>query len=310
MSVVRYSGNPVLTAREVPFRVNSIFNAGATKFNDQYVLLCRVEMPNGLSSLIVARSDDGFRFTVEEAPVLTPQQHESFYEYVCWGVEDARITPLEDQFYILYTGYSENEPIVMLARTQDFKWFECLGPVTEPVNKDAVLFPEKIGGYYWKIDRPQISYSTGDMWINRSPDLLHWGMHRRLIRRRKPLWDGDKIGASTPPVKTEKGWLLLYHGVRTIGASTIYRQGALLLDLNEPFKVVGRTREPILSPEEEYERIGDVPNVVFSTGWILEPDGEIKIYYSGADSNICVATTTVDYLLSQCEPVGESESCV
>ncbi len=305
MGVERYLSNPILTPRDVPFKVNSIFNAGAVKFNGRYLLLCRVEMPTGLSSLIVARGNDGYHFSVEDKPVLAPETHKNFYDYVRWGVEDARITFLDGLFYILYTGYSENEPVAMLAKTQDFKTFECLGPITEPVNKDVVLFPENIGDYYWKIDRPHISVMEGDMWINRSPDLLHWGMNRRLIRRRKSWWDGDKVGASTPPIKTEKGWLLLYHGVRSIVNSMIYRQGVLLLDLHNPTKVLGRSNEPILSPEKEYERIGDVPNVVFSTGWIAEPDGEIKIYYSGADSNICVATTTVDYLLSRCDPIKD-----
>ncbi len=305
MSVVRYLGNPILTAREVPFRVNSIFNAGAVKANGRYILLCRVEMPDGLSSLVVARSNDGYHFTPDDKPTLTPQDHRDFYDYVRWGIEDPRITQIDDRFYILYTGYSENEPVVMLAVTEDFKEFELLGPVTEPVNKDAVLFPQKINGFYWKIDRPQISKYAGDMWINRSPDLLHWGQPRRLISRRKPLWDGDKIGASTPPVKTDKGWLMLYHGVRTIGTSMLYRQGVLLLDLNDPTRVLGRSRYPVLSPETAYERSGDVPNVIFSTGWIVEPDGEVKIYYSGADTNICLATTTVDFLLQQCENDGD-----
>ncbi len=305
MSVIRYLGNPILTAKDVPFRVNSIFNAGAVKVNGLYLLLCRVEMPEGLSSLVVARSNDGYHFSVEDKPTITPQDHKTCYEYVRWGIEDARITQIDDRFYILYTGYSQNEPVVMLAVTEDFREFEFRGPISEPVNKDAVLFPEKINGFYWKIDRPQISQYEGDMWINRSPDLQHWGQPRCLIRRRKPLWDGDKIGASTPPVKTDKGWLMLYHGVRTIGTSMIYRQGVLLLDLNDPTRVIGRSRHPLLSPETSYERSGDVPNVIFSTGWIAEPDGEIKIYYSGADTNVCVATTSVDFLLGQCEPVGD-----
>ena len=303
----RYAKNPILTAEDVPFKVNSIFNAGAIKFQNKYLLLCRVEKPSGISSLVKAWSEDGIHFKVEKRPVLTPENHQGFFEYVHWGLEDPRITRIDDIYYILYTGYSVNEPVVMLAKTTDFETFEFLGPITEPINKDAVLFPEKIDGFYWKIDRPQITQYEGDIWINRSPDLLHWGSPRRLIARRKALWDGDKIGASTPPVRTERGWLMLYHGVRTIGMSMIYRQGVLLLDSENPAKVLGRSKEPILSPEMPYERQGDVPNVVFSTGWIPEPDGTIKIYYSGADSNICLATTTVDYLLSQCDPVEDSQ---
>lgn len=304
MIVERSERNPILTTKDVPFKANSLFNAGAIKFNNQYLLICRVEMPNGISALVKAWSKDGIQFKVEDKFFLTAEDHHQFYEYVQWGIEDVRINPLNGEYYLTYTGYSPNEPVVLLARTTDFEKVEILGTISEPVNKDAVLFPEKINGYYWKIDRPAISPIQGNMWINQSPDLLHWGNYRRLISTRKPWWDSDKIGASTPPIKTEKGWLMLYHGVRIIGTSMIYRQGVLLLDLNEPYKMLGRSKEPILSPEEPYERIGDVPNVVFSTGWILEDDGQIKIYYSGADSNICLATTSVEKLLSMCEEEG------
>ncbi len=305
MEVRRYANNPILTARDVPFRVNSIFNAGAVKFNDKYLLLCRVEMPSGASSLVRALSDDGIHFTVDDQPILTPQDHKDFYEYVKWGVEDPRITLVDGHYYILYTGYSPNEPVVMMARTKDFTNFELLGPVSEPVNKDAVLFPQKINGYYWRIDRPLVTRFEGEMWIKRSPDLVHWGNPRCLVHRGRALWESDKIGASTPPIRTDRGWLMLYHGVRIIGTSMIYRQGVLLLDLNDPTKVLGRSLIPVLSPEEEYERSGDVPNVVFSTGWIREADDQIKIYYSGADSNISLAFTTVEDLLEKCDPVED-----
>ena len=301
MVIKRYADNPILTARDVPFKANSLFNAGAVKFNDQYLLVCRVELPSGLSALVKAWSHDGIHFEVEDKLFLRAEDHGDLLEYVQWGIEDVRINPLNGDFYLTYTGYSPNEPVVLLAKTSDFETVEVLDVISEPVNKDAVIFPEKINGYYWKIDRPAISPVQGDMWINRSPDLIHWGFNRRLISTRKPWWDADKIGASTPPIKTELGWLMLYHGVRTIGTSMIYRQGLLLLDLNEPYKVLGRSKEPLISPEESYERIGDVPNVIFCTGWIVEDDGEVKIYYSGADSNICLATTSLDKLLALCK---------
>ncbi len=116
-------------------------------------------------------------------------------------------------------------------------------------------------------------------------------------------WEQNKIGASAPPIKTKKGWLMIYHGVRGFGVSSIYRQGIVLLDSEKPWKVIGRSRIPFLSPEMDYERVGDVPNVVFTTGWIRENNGEIKIYYSGADMNICLAETTEDHLLSLCEKI-------
>jgi predicted GH43/DUF377 family glycosyl hydrolase len=301
MSVKRHSGNPILTAMDVPFRVNSIFNAGAVKRKQNYLLLCRVEMPNGRSSLVLARSADGHVFKVDAQPCLTPQQHGEWSKYAEWGIEDARITFIEGEgkYYILYTGYSTYFPLVLIAETADFEKYKILGPVTEPSNKDAVLLPEKINGYYWKLDRPSAE-NRRDIWINRSPDLLHWGNHRFVLQGEPGTWEQDKIGASTQPVKTAEGWLLLYHGVRGFGMSSLYKLGVLLLDLEMPWVVKGKSKEPILVPETVYERSGDVPNVVFSTGWIVEADGEVKIYYSGADSNICLATTSVEYLLSLC----------
>ena len=157
----------------------------------------------------------------------------------------------------------------MLAETLDFKDYRIIGPISEPVNKDAVLFPGKIDGYYWKIDRPACGPLRGEMWINRSPDLEHWGHNRALMSSRKGTWEEDKIGASCPPVRTEKGWLMLYHGVRSFGITPVYKQGVMLLDLKEPWKVIGRSLSPILAPEMEYERVGDVNNVIFSSGWII-----------------------------------------
>ncbi len=301
MSVLRYENNPVLTSKNVPFRVNSIFNASAFKIKDHYFLLCRVEMPDGRSSLVLARSADGLSFQVYDKPCLTPDMHEQFYDYVEWGVEDPRVTLIDGRYYILYTGYSKHTPLVMMAETSDFETFHLHGPITEPSNKDAALFPEKINGFYWKIDRPSVKESRGEMWINKSPDLIHWGGHRFLMSGREGTWEEAKIGLSSQPVKTAKGWLLLYHGVRILGHAPIYKLGVMLLDANEPWRVLGRSAHPILAPETSYERIGDVNNVVFSTGWIVEPDGEVKIYYSGADVNVCLATTTLDYLLSLCE---------
>jgi len=306
MLIIRYEKNPILARDDVPFQVNSIFNAAAVKVGKDYLLLCRVEMPVGYSSLVIARSENGIDFRVDTKPCITPEVHEKFYEYVEWGVEDPRITKIGNHYYILYTGYSRCEPLVMLAETQDFEEFIFHGPATEPSNKDAVLFPEKIENCYWKIDRPSIKINRGEMWINKSADLIHWGGHRFLMRGRKGTWETLKIGASTQPVKTKAGWLLLYHGVRGFGHSMSYKLGVVLLDKERPWKVIGRSSSPILAPVMGYERIGDVNNVIFSSGWIIENDGTVKIYYSGADTNICLATTTIDYLLSQCDPVMDN----
>ncbi len=300
MAVSRYAKNPVLTKNDVPFKVNSIFNPGAVKLNGEYLLLCRVEMPSGRSSFVAARSRDGYNFKVDDKPCLTPADHHDYLEYVEWGIEDPRIIKIEDRFLITYTGYSKLLPLVMLAETKDFKTFNIIGPISEPSNKDCAIFPEKINGLYWKMDRPSIE-DINYIWLNKSPDLVHWGGYKFLAEPAKGTWEADKIGGSTPPIKTKDGWLLLYHGVRGFGISSIYKIGVMLLDLNEPWKIIGKSKEPVLQPEFDYERVGDVGNVVFSNGWIVEDNGDIKIYYSGADTNICVAETNVDSLLVLCK---------
>ena len=257
-------------------------------------------MPIGRSSFVLAESKDGYTFKVEDKPVLTPADHKEFYEFVEWGIEDARITKLENTYYLTYTGYSKYMPVVMLGETKDFKSFKIHGPITEPSNKDCALFPEKIGGYYWKVDRPSYD-NLNTIWINRSPDLIHWGGYKMLMQPEAGTWEANKIGSSSCPVKTKEGWLMLYHGVRSFGMGVIYKLGVVLLDLEKPWIVIGKSKEPILSPEENYERIGDVNNVVFSNGLIMEDDGTVKIYYSGADMNICLAETSVDHLIKMCK---------
>ncbi len=300
MELIKYNNNPILTKEDVPFKVNSIFNPGAIKFNGKYLLLCRVEMPIGRSTLVIAESSDGYKFKVSDKPAITPEDHKNCFEYVEWGIEDSRITQIDDKYYLTYTGYSKHQPLVILAETTDFVKFRIHGPISEPSNKDCAIFPEKIGGYYWKVDRPSADQRR-DIWLSKSPDLLHWGGHRILMQPEQGTWEQDKIGSSSTPIKTKYGWLMLYHGVRSFGIGAIYRIGVVLMDLEKPWIVKGKSKDPIISPELDYERIGDVNNVVFSNGWILEENGDIKIYYSGADTNICLAESNVDYLLSLCK---------
>jgi predicted GH43/DUF377 family glycosyl hydrolase len=300
MEVTKFSGNPILKKNDVVFKVNSIFNPGAIKFNDEYYLMCRVELPTGRSSFVIARSKDGIKFKVDEKPCLKPEDHGEFYKFVEWGIEDVRISKIENKYYLVYTGYSKYMPLIILSETEDFKHFKTYGPISNPSNKDCALFPEKINGFYWKVDRPSAEHRR-DIWISKSPDLIHWGENKFLIEPEAGTWEADKIGISTPFVKTKEGWLALYHGVRGFGITSIYKLGVLLLDLEKPWIIKGKSSEPILAPEDEHERVGDVTNVVFSNGWIVEENGNVKIYYSGADTNICLAETTIEYLLSLCK---------
>ena len=300
MEIVKFENNPVLTVEDIPFRANSIFNAGAVRFNNEYLLLCRVELPVGKSSFVLARSKDGKKFKVDDKPCLNPGDHGEFNHLTEWGIEDPRIVHIENKYLITYTGYSILLPLVMLAETVDFKNFRILGPVTEPSNKDSALFPEKINGYFWKMDRPSSDYHNS-IWLNRSTDLIHWGGFRFMIKPLLGTWAADKIGGSTPPIKTNEGWLFLFHGVRIFGTSSIYKIGVMLVDIDKPWIVKGFSHEPILSPDKLFERVGDVQNVVFTNGWFVEDNGDVKIYYSGADTNICLAETNINYLLSLCK---------
>ena len=215
---------------------------------------------------------------MRDKPQLTPEMHGEYSKYVEWGIEDVRITQIEEKYFLTYTGYSKYQPLVILSETTDFENYFIHGPISEPSNKDCSLFPEKINGFYWKVDRPNAG-DRQDIWLSKSPDLKHWGEFKHLMEPEAGCWEQDKIGGSTPPIRTDKGWLMLYHGVRGFGISYMYKIGVVLLDLEKPWIVKGRSREPILTPEYDYERIGDVPNVVFTNGWIQEDDGEIKIYY-------------------------------
>ena len=300
MSITKYKNNPIIVKDDVPFEVNSIFNPGAVKVGNDYLLVCRVEMPTGRSSFVLAKSRDGVKFNIDPKPWLTPDDHNCFKKYVEWGIEDPRITKVDGKYLLTYTGYSKYMPLVILTETKDFKDFNVLGPITLPSNKDCTLFPEKINGNYWKMDRPSAE-SRHDIWLSKSPDLMHWGGFEFLTEPTPGTWEADKIGISTQPVKTKDGWLVIYHGVRGFGISSIYKLGVMLLDLEKPWIILGRSNKPIISPYHNYERIGDVGNVVFSNGWIVEDDGKVYIYYSGADTNICLATTTVDYLISLCK---------
>lgn len=305
MKLKRYEGNPILTARDFPRPVNSVFNAGAAKHGDEYVLLNRVEDLEGLSCLWVARSQDGLHFTPDPQPAMVRATEGHYATYEEYGIEDPRITRIDGVYYVTYTCYSRYAPCVGLARTSDFRAFERMGIITLPQNKDVVLFPEKVGGRYARLDRPSIVVGKcdvgGDIWISHSPDLLHWGDPRPVMQPRKGgRWDNKKIGAGAPPIKTEQGWLEIYHGVRETGSGVLYRLGAVLLDLEDPSRVIGRAAEPVLSPAATEDFLGDVMNVVFTCGAILEDDGEIKIYYGAADQVMCLATAPVDEVIALC----------
>jgi predicted GH43/DUF377 family glycosyl hydrolase len=295
----RYAGNPIISACDLPYSANTVFNAGATQVESDTVLLMRVEDRRGISHLTVARSRDGISdWQIDPQPTLMPSPDTHPEEI--WGIEDPRITYLEDQhqWAITYTAYSQAGPLVSLATTTDFRTFERHGVVMPPEDKDAALFPVRFDGRWAMIHRPVSHMPTGaHIWLSFSTDLKHWGDHQILLRARQGAWwDANKIGLSPPPLPTSEGWLLLYHGVKTTASGSIYRLGLALLDLDDPRQVRARSEEWLFSPRESYELFGDVDKVVFPCGWILEDD-DLRLYYGAADSCLALATGRLSELL-------------
>jgi len=292
----RWEGNPIISLEDIPFRANTVFNGTPVKLDGEYVILLRIEGQQGYSFFALARSSDGLHFRVDKEPVLLPAKDGAFAKYESRGIEDPRATCIDGVHYIMYTAVSEYGHQIAIAKTADFRRFERIAIVSDPGNKDGVLFPEKINGQYVRLDRP-IGVDVGSIWISYSNDLYNWGRSRVLISPREGYWDSFRIGASAPPIRTDHGWLEIYHGVKMTASGPIYRAGTVLLDLEDPSKVIGRCKVPMLSPREDYERVGDVGNVVFACGAIVESNGEVKMYYGGADTCICVATAQLEDLI-------------
>ncbi len=297
----RHPDNPILTSFDWPYFVNTVFNPGAARLpSGETVLLCRVEDCSGLSHLCVARSADGIsRWTIDKHPSLLPDVANHPEEL--WGLEDPRIVwiPELEAFAVTYTCYSQRGPGVSLALTKDFREFERIGNLFPPEDKDAALFPRRFDGRWVMIHRPVPSTGRANIWMSFSPDLKHWGQHTLVLRaRRGAWWDANKIGLSPPPIETQDGWLMMYHGVRTTPAGCLYRLGLALFDLEEPTRCLLRSTKWMMGPETEYERTGDVGDVVFPCGYTLADDGDtLNLYYGAADTSIAVATGSVREML-------------
>jgi len=298
----RSPNNPILTGANWPYAVNAVFNPGATLLQDgSTLLLCRVEDRRGISHLCAARSADGItNWQIDPAYALMPDAEGHPEE--TWGVEDSRITYIPElkKYAVVYTSYSLSGPGVSLALTEDFRTYERSGVIMPPEDKDAALFPRRINGQWVLIHRP-VSHmmGTADMWISYSADLSHWGEHKMMLgARRGAWWDANKIGLSPPPVETEQGWLVIYHGVRQTAAGSLYRVGLALFDKDDPSTCLKRGDEWIFNAVENYELFGDVGNVVFPCGVTVAPDGDtLRIYYGGADSCVALATASIKELL-------------
>jgi len=303
----RYEGNPILSPQDWPYPANAVFNPAAAQVDGQTLLLARVEDMRGFSHLTVARSPNGFTdWQIDPDPTLTADPNSQEER---WGLEDPRIVWLEEQkqFAVTYVSFSEGGPVVSLAITKNFRTFARLGALLPPEDKDACLFPRRFDGRFALIHRP-IVRGEAHIWMSFSPDLKHWGDHRPLIMTRTAYWDCHRVGLACQPIETPEGWLLFYHGVRNTTAGAIYRVGLALLDLNSPWKVLRRSDEWVLGPSADYERIGDVSDVVFPTGaTVQKKTDQVHLYYGAADSTVAVASARlsecIDYVMT-C-PEGE-----
>jgi predicted GH43/DUF377 family glycosyl hydrolase len=299
--VKRFKNNPILTKDQIPYKVETVHNAGVVKFDETYVMLFRSHLQNGRSIIGIAHSDDGFSFKAGKEPFLLPCTEGSFAEYEEFGVEDPRICAMEGEGYLItYSAYSRHGVRIALAKTNDFKSIERVALISQPDMRNAVIFPEKIDGRYARLDRPHSEISPWSICISYSPDLIHWGDSKVVIKPVPYHWDQMKIGPGATPFRTDKGWLNIYHGVFETMAGAVYRLGVALHDIDSPATVLGVSDDWILEPQDPWERTGYVPNVVFSCGAVPEEDGTVKIYWGAADTVMCAGTALIADLVEMC----------
>ncbi len=298
--IQRFEGNPIVTKDDIPYSVVTVHNAGVVKSRGRYYMLFRSHRHNGRSVIGLAESEDGYRFSVHPQPFMEPEKQGVFADYEEYGVEDPRIVALDGYFYITYSAYSRRGVRVGLARTKDFHSVERVSLITQADQRNVVLFPEKLGGKYVRLDRPHTEINPWSIWISYSPDLIHWGDSKMLVRPAMYHWDEMKIGPGATPIRTDRGWLSIYHGVFKTMDGSVYRLGVMLHDLKDPSMVLGVADDWILEPEDPWEVTGYVHNVVFTCGAVAEDDGTVKIYWGGADKVMCVGTARLDDLVDLC----------
>jgi beta-1,4-mannooligosaccharide/beta-1,4-mannosyl-N-acetylglucosamine phosphorylase len=315
--IVRYPANPILSAADVPYEAALIFNAGVTKYQGRYVMVFRNDYRMAADSpspqqtnLGLAFSDDGVRWQVEPQPCFEWRDGEILRAY------DPRLTVIDGRCYLCFAVDTRHGLRGGIAVTDDFAHFDVLH-LTTPDNRNMVLFPERVDGRYLRLERPFPVYSRGgvdrfDIWASASPDLRYWGDSRLVLAVEDVPFANDKIGPGAPPIKTPHGWLATFHAVDRDPArgkngwedkwQKRYTAGVMLLDLDDPTRVIGMSRSPLLAPEAPYETTGGFRNdVIFPGGMILEDSGEVKIYYGAADTVECLATADLDDLLRMCE---------
>ena len=297
--VWRYSGNPII-GRDGNKISNSVFNSAVVRFEDGFAGVFRCDSRSISMDIFVGKSKDGINWEIEDEPIKFEGADEEIlkreYRY------DPRVCFIEDRYYVTWcNGY--HGPTIGVAYTFDFKKFVQLENAFLPFNRNGVLFPRKINGLYMMLNRPSDNGHTpfGDIFISQSKDMEFWGRHRHVMGTIKDdisAWQSTKIGPGPIPIETDEGWLMIYHGVINTCNGFVYRMGAALLDLDEPWKVIARSKNYIMAPWKQYECMGDVPNVVFPCAALHDKEsGKIAIYYGCADTVTGLAFTTVERLL-------------
>lgn len=282
--VWRYSANPIIHRDDV-YMSNSIFNSAIIPFKGKFAGVFRVDMMSREQKLFVGFSDNGFDWTYDEKPIFSGY--------------DPRMCEIDGKYYLTWVSWFEHGTTIGLAYTEDFKSWVQLENCCIPVSRNGVLFPRKINGNYMLLSRPCDKGHTpyGDVYLSQSPDLTYWGKHRHVISPASSF-EYTKVGAGPTPIETDEGWLLFYHGVLTSCNGFVYSMSACILDKDEPWKVLHRSKSFLLAPWESYECVGDVPNVVFPCSALADADtGRITIYYGGADTVVAVAFTEINEVI-------------
>jgi beta-1,4-mannooligosaccharide/beta-1,4-mannosyl-N-acetylglucosamine phosphorylase len=304
--VWRYRSNPIIPRDLIPSS-NSIFNSAVVPFQGKFAGVFRCDNKKREMNLHRGASANGIDWRLDDAPIdwtFTDPEHSRFeHRY------DPRVVWLEDRYYVTWcNGY--HGPTIGIGYTFDFETFCFLENALLPFNRNGVLFPRRIKDRYCMLSRPSDNGHTpfGDIFISQSPDLVHWGQHR-FVMGVKGGWQSTKIGAGPVPIETSEGWLLFYHGVLTSCNGFVYSFGAALLDLDQPWKVVARGEPYLLSPQRDYECVGDVPNVAFPCAALYDPPtGRIAIYYGGADTVTALAFARLDEVLDFVKTTSEGIS--
>ncbi len=282
--VWRYTENPIID-RSFSKDANSIFNSAVVPYKDGFRGVFRVDSITRDQYLVTGESFDGIHWTLDDKKL--------------YGGYDPRLCEIDGKYYLSWVCLTDRGTSIGISVTEDFITWDRKENAVLPVSRNGVLFPRKIGGNYMLFTRPCDKGHTpyGDVFISQSPDLTYWGKHRFVIKPENN-WEMTKVGAGPTPIETDEGWLCFYHGVLTSCNGFTYSMGAMITDINEPWRVLHRADCYLLSPRESYEFVGDVPNVVFPCAALADGDsGKIAIYYGGADTVVGLAFTTVDTVI-------------